>query len=299
MPHRRYAVTAATFSAEPREAIDAARRAGFAGIAFDAVTPAFDSTTLSDTGRREFRSLLASFDLTAVALQVSVGSKGFGPSADLDRLLSQFDRVLQATASMPGAMLCADLAALPEPATPPAVRPVITPEQAGLILIPGVPEATVPTPVVPPPDPEFISSVHTALAAVGALADRYSIPVAWRTELSSFAALDRALAAARCPWFGVDLDPVAVLRDEWPMDAVFDRLGQSVRHVRGRDAIAGTAHRTRPSAVGRGDTKWDRLLADLDGAGYTGWITFDPVELTDRRAAAAAGLRYLKLHEQV
>jgi sugar phosphate isomerase/epimerase len=134
---------------------------------------------------------------------------------------------------------------------------------------------------LPPANPALIAGVDTAMSAIGAIADRYSVMVAWKTELSSFAAIERALATADCPWFGVDLDPVAVLRDEWPMDTVFDHLGGRVRHV-----------------VGRGDTAWDKLLADLDAADYAGWITFDPVDLQDRRAAAASGMKYLRLHEE-
>jgi sugar phosphate isomerase/epimerase len=298
MPTRRYAVTASTFSTDPRDAVESVRKSAFDGVVFDAVSPVFDLTTLSDTGRREFRHVLSSRDLTAVALQVDVGPKGFGPGADLDRLLSRFDKVLQATAAIPGAMLLVETGPLPEPPRVVPPRPVITPEQAGLILIPGVPEPTAPVQPLPPANPALIAGVDTAMSAIGAIADRYSVMVAWKTELSSFAAIERALATADCPWFGVDLDPVAVLRDEWPMDTVFDHLGGRVRHVRGRDAVAGTAHRTRPSAVGRGDTAWDKLLADLDAADYAGWITFDPVDLQDRRAAAASGMKYLRLHEE-
>ena len=78
---------------------------------------------------------------------------------------------------------------------------------------------------------------------------------------------------------------------------VFSRLGPLIQHVRGRDAVCGADRRTKPASIGRGATKWDHLLSNLDGAGYHGWITLDPTELTDRLAAATAGLKYLKLHE--
>jgi sugar phosphate isomerase/epimerase len=78
------------------------------------------------------------------------------------------------------------------------------------------------------------------------------------------------------------------------MEETFSRLGALIRHVRARDAIKGTAHRTKPAILGRGDTDWPHLLANLDGAGYEGWLTIDPVDLPDRRAAAVAGLAYLR-----
>jgi sugar phosphate isomerase/epimerase len=107
-----------------------------------------------------------------------------------------------------------------------------------------------------------------------------------RSDLASFAALERALRAADCPWFGVDLDPVALLRDEWDADQVFSRLGAQIRRVRVRDAIGGAGGRTRPAVVGEGNTDWPALLSRLNEADYPGWLTVDPTELADRVAAA-------------
>jgi sugar phosphate isomerase/epimerase len=117
--------------------------------------------------------------------------------------------------------------------------------------------------------------------------------VAFRSDLSSFAALDRALRRADCPWFGVDLDPVAVLRDAWDVDEVFSRLGGQVRHVLGRDATRGADRRTKPAVVGKGGTDWPKLLSNLDEAGYSGWITVAPIELTDRQSGATQAREHL------
>ncbi|MDB5172196.1 MAG: hypothetical protein JWN51_969, partial [Phycisphaerales bacterium] len=134
-----------------------------------------------------------------------------------------------------------------------------------------------------------------ALSEIGRLADRYSVVVAFRSDLASLAALERAVAQAACPWFGIDFDPVAVLRDEWEMDETFSRLGALVRHVRGRDAVKGADRRTRPAVVGQGDTDWGTLLANLDAADYHGWITIDPTELPDRNAGAVAGRKHIAI----
>jgi sugar phosphate isomerase/epimerase len=64
--------------------------------------------------------------------------------------------------------------------------------------------------------------------------------------------------------------------------------------VRGRDALLGENHRTRPTVIGKGSVDWRQLLRLLQDAGFTGWISIDPLELTDRRAGALAGLRYLR-----
>jgi sugar phosphate isomerase/epimerase len=156
------------------------------------------------------------------------------------------------------------------------------------------PQATGRPAVARTPDPAFVSQVDAALVELGRMADRTSTVIAFRSELSSLAALERALRAADCPWFGVDLDPAAVLADAWDLDEVFSRLGALIRHVRGRDAVGGTGARTKPTAIGRGDTDWAHLLSNLSGADYAGWITVDPGELPDRQAAAAEAVRYLK-----
>jgi sugar phosphate isomerase/epimerase len=295
-----YAVNASALSTDPRQAALAARQAGFAGLLFDAYSAALTMTDLSATGRREFRHMLSSQDRHLVGLRVDTGPKGFGPGADIDRLLSQFDKVMETAASLAAPLLCVETGPLPEPPSQPAVKPKITPEQAGLILLPtfAAPETEQPPP--PPLSPAeiaFQSQVDSALVELGALADRYKVTLALQSELSSLAALERALAAARCPWFGVNLDPVSILRDNLNMDEVFARLGPSIHHVRARDAVVGADHRTKPASVGRGDTKWDQLLSNLQACGYQGWITLDPTELPDRATAAVSGLKYLRLHE--
>jgi sugar phosphate isomerase/epimerase len=144
------------------------------------------------------------------------------------------------------------------------------------------------------PDPVFVSQVDDALTELGRRADRYSIVIAFRSELSSLAALHRALQAADCPWFGVDLDPVSILRDQWSLDEVFSALGLMIRHVRARDAIAGSDNRSRPATVGQGGTDWSHLLSNLDAASYRAWITVDPTELPNRAAGAEAAIKILR-----
>jgi sugar phosphate isomerase/epimerase len=145
-----------------------------------------------------------------------------------------------------------------------------------------------------PPDPAFVSQVNAALAELGRHADRYSTIVAFRTDLASFASLELVLREVSCPWFGIDLDPASLLRDEWDMDELFSRLGSQVRHVRARDAVAGVDHRTKPAVIGQGSVEWEVLLANLEQAGYQGWITIDPSDLTDRVAATRSGLKHLR-----
>jgi sugar phosphate isomerase/epimerase len=301
----RLSVTASTLSSDPREAIASARALGFGGVLLDAFSAGLDITSLSATGRREFRHLLSSSDQHLVGVRVDLGTRGFGPGADVDRLLGRLDQVLEAAVGIGADLTCVDLGPLPAPAKVAKPKPKVTPEMAGLILLPslGSDPAAALEPATeadpgPLPDPAFISHFDSALLELGQRADRYNAMVALSSSLSGFAALDRALVAARCPWFGVDLDPVATLRDPWPLDEIMSRLANQIRHVRAKDAIAGDQGRTKPAVIARGDVKWRDLLAALEQAGYSGWLSVDPIELPDRRTAAIAGLKQLKAYAE-
>ena len=129
----------------------------------------------------------------------------------------------------------------------------------------------------------------TSLLELARRADRHGVVLALRGELVSYADLEKAAKAGDCPWFGVDFDPVAALRDEWPTDEIFSRVGQLIRHVRARDAILGSEKRTKPVTIGSGAVDWRKLMGDLEGVGFRGWVTIDSMELQQRRAGAVSG----------
>ncbi|MGB7158244.1 MAG: TIM barrel protein [Tepidisphaeraceae bacterium] len=294
-------VIAAALSTDARQAPRLARQLGFDGLLFDAYSPTLNLPDLSQSGRREFRHVLAAESRQLVGLRADLGPKGFGPGADIDRVLSHLEKAMDAAAGLQAPLLCVDLGPLPIPPTEAKPAKRITPDMAGLILLPSsVEEAPEPTPTSKGPatmsaaDQALAAQVDAALFELGVRADRFGVTVAFRSDLAPFAALERAITRARCPWFGVDLDPVAILRDEWPSDDVFSRLGPLVRHVRGRDATKGSGQRTTPAVVGRGSMNWDELLSNLDATGFNGWITIDPIELPDRVSGAVSALKVLR-----
>jgi len=288
---KRIAVIDSALGTDARQVAALARSMGFGGLLFNVTSPALCIPDLSQTGRREFRHLLAGQDLRLAGLAMSLGADGFGPRADVDRLIHQLDRALVAATDLAAPLLCLDIGKLAEPARSEKPRPAITPEQAGLIILPTAAPIAEPAPApTVPVDQPLLDSVGTALAELCNRAERYSVTVAVRSSLASFAALENALINARCPWLGVDLDPVDMLADSWYADEIFSRLGPSIRHVRARDALSGTDHRTRPVVIASGNVQWHSFLARLDQSGYHGWITVYPIELTDRPAGARAGL---------
>ncbi|HEX4125918.1 MAG TPA: TIM barrel protein [Tepidisphaeraceae bacterium] len=278
-----------------------ARKLGAAGIMFAAATPRLDFTQLSASGRREILHVLRSQDQQLVGLRFELGKHGFGPGADVDQLLARLDRVMESAAGLGSVIVCVDLGPLPPPPPRPRRPTAISAEQAGAILVPetltAIPAPDMTTMEFMPPkvDPIFVAQVDAAMAELGAIADRYSATLAFASELASFAALAEVLRKANCPWFGVDLDPSAALRDDWTLDEIFAALGPLIRHVRGRDAIGTLENtRTQPVVIGNGQIPWPQVLHNLDAAGYHGWITIDPIGLTDRLAGAAEGIKCLR-----
>jgi sugar phosphate isomerase/epimerase len=253
----RAGVVAAALSEDFRTAVKSARTAGFAGIQMGRRLGGLDLISLSQSGKRDLRTILRAEGMELTSLRLDLGGKGLGPGTDVDAALDGIEGVLIAAAGLQTPLVCVDLGAVPK-------------EGAGVDL------------------------VDQALAELGRRADRHGVMIALRSELAGFAAIDRAIKSAACPWLGIDLDPVAMLIDEWNVDEIFSRLGGLVRHVRGRDALTGADRRTKPAAIGAGSVDWRMMLAGLDAAGFRGWITIDPMDLPNRSAAAIAGLAELR-----
>ncbi|QOV90528.1 sugar phosphate isomerase/epimerase family protein [Humisphaera borealis] len=286
---RTLSVVATAIANDLRLAPKVARQLGFTGLQLPLVFGSVDLTQLSGTGLRDVRQLLATHEQQLVAISADLGPKGFGPGADVDRLLKRLADAMQVARGLTAGLLTVDLGPLPQPERAAKPAPKVEPGMAGLILLPTASElAAIEKREAPPAttDSAFFSQVDAALVELGRMADRTGVTLALRCDLSSYAALERALKAASCPWFGIDLDPVALLRDEWEPDEVFSRLGELIRHVRVRDAVGGSGGRTRPAIVGQGDTSWPELLARLEASGYHGAMTIDPTELPDRTRAA-------------
>jgi len=294
----RIGIVAAALSQDPRVAVMRSRRMGFEGLVFDAYSPQLSLPELSQSGRREFKQVISGQDQQLIALRADLEGKGFSPSTDIERMLARVDRAMEAAAGMGTPLICVDLGPLPEPARKASPKPAFDPQMAGAIIIPTAAEIAAASEAQAeeeiPADTAFEASVDAAMTELGRRADRYSVIVAFHSDLSSLAALHRALRKADCPWFGVELDPVAILRDRWGTDEVFSVLGPHVRLVRARDASVGHDRRTRPAAIDKGDVDWAQLLALLDEAAYNGWLAIDLLELPDRAASARDGLAVLR-----
>jgi sugar phosphate isomerase/epimerase len=277
-----------------REQVAAGRLDGFAGLVLDAYSPSLILSDLSETGRREVVHLLSGSGLQLSAVQTSITSEGFAPRTDLQQSIDRVCRAIRATADLRCRLLLVDVGRLPPAVEDVAPAPTVTPELAGLILIPEKKSIDAP-PAAPreKPQPEFESTVDTALAEIAQWADRTGVFVAIGSQLSSQASLVRAIRASRCALLGLDLDPLALLADEWPMEELLSRAARSVLHVRVRDGVRGLGNRVQSTLVGEGKVPWPLLLQNLRESDFSGPLTLDPTDLPSPRIAAGLGRSFM------
>src|SRR5438270_537776 len=100
MASLKFSVVAAALTDEPRRAASLSREAGFAGVLFDAYGSTLRLPDLSATGRREFLRILANESQQLVGLQGDLGPKGFGPGADVDRLIHGVEGAMEAARAL-------------------------------------------------------------------------------------------------------------------------------------------------------------------------------------------------------
>lgn len=292
MKHR-LAIRVASLGQSLRACFPMARAMGYRGVQLDAIASSLDLSELSSSGARELRHLVTREELSLASMWLQLPPESLMVQSRLDRTLWELDRAMRAAATLGAEGLCVGLGRLPAVRAAKAGRREISPQQAGLILIPE------PTPPQQDDaqdqaeDDGAWNALEQVVREIAHSADRYGVMLAFESELSSLASLQRLLELSSCPWFGWNLDPVSVLRDAWDLEKALDVLGHCLRHVRGRDAVRGNAGRTQPAAIGAGGTDWRQLLGLLDAGAFHGWITVDSIDLPDRSGQARAAAERL------
>lgn len=281
----RVSVRAICLGEDIRATLPLAKAAGYRGVQLDVVTGGLSLNELDGSGRREVRHLVSSNDLEVESVRAQVPAGALATPADHDRLLWMMRKAIEATSGIGAKCLCVDIGRLPRVrAKERRSTPIANP---GLIIVPEMPKAPAANePEIKDTELALWDGVDVILREIGSITDRIGVVVAFAAELSGFASLERMLEGARCPWFGVDLDPVSVLREDDSFESVLDVVGPMLRHVRVRDAIRGSGGRTQPAEIGEGSTNWRELLSLLDSGSFGGWLAVDTVDLPSRVAAA-------------
>jgi sugar phosphate isomerase/epimerase len=284
-------VVASALGDDLRQIPLACRQIGYDGVLLDCLVGPVNLLDLSGSAQREIRHLFAREERQIAGLQMELSGRGFEIHTDADRQLDQIERVLKAARDLMVPTVCLDLGRLPEPPRERKISPPVV-KAHSLIIIPETVE-NIPENAVDEADPSAAIWVKNIAVELARRSDRYGVVLAMRVGLSSIRSVEAFIAQADCPWFGIDLDTVAALRDRREVSSVLSSGGQRMRHIRLRDAFRGTDGRTRPAMPGEGEVDMSGLFGLLHEGGWKGWISIDPTDLPDRSTAVSRGMEIL------
>jgi sugar phosphate isomerase/epimerase len=93
---------------------------------------------------------------------------------------------------------------------------------------------------------------------------------------------------------GIDLDPAGCVFAQLDPAATLRTLHSLVTHVQARDAVRDLEAGGKEVPLGRGETKWEELIATLADVHYPGWMTVRRTTGNDQIRDVANAVRYLK-----
>jgi len=250
---------------------------------------------LSASGQREFRHILSSHELALNAIHVALSGKAFMPGGDIDRALDRTQSAMTHARELGAQSVVVDLGPLPRERPGPP-RPVIKPEQLGLLILPDPPKVELAPQADAPVDLAAMSHFDSAMVELGRRADRLSVVIVLRSTLSPVSSLADAIRRVDCPWFFACCEPANLLAQGTDFTDAFNLIGPRVRHVLAHDVVLGEAGRTKPALLGRGDVPWRQLIELLRDADYSGPLTIDPTELPDRALATRTAIAQLRAY---
>ncbi len=257
MSHLKIGVRLESLGLPLRRGLQEAARMGVRGVMVDAVGD-LSPNTLSQTGRREFRNLLRTYNLELTALGCPL-RRGLDEAQDQQPRIDRVRKVMT---------LAFDLG--------PRV----------VVLAAGrAPEA----------DDDRGRRLREALRDLSQFGDRTGAVLALQTGAESGATLRQFLNEFDTGSLGVNLDPANLLMAGFdPVQAIQDLAGKIV-HITARDARRTAANRALQEVpLGHGDIEWMGLLATLEGAEYRGWIVVERETGDNRLADVASGVGFLR-----
>ena len=241
-----------------RRALAESARLGVAGVQVDAVGD-LSPRTLSQTGRREFRHLLRSYNLELTALGCTL-RHGLDVAQDQQARIEKIQQTLALSFDLGPRIVIVQAGQIPEEA-----------ESARGNLL------------------------REALLAVGQHGDRTGTVLALETGLESGQVLRSFLDRFDTGGLGVNLDPANLLMNRFePIESTRALQGRIV-HAQADDARqAGTNRAAQEVPLGHGDIEWMQFLAVLEEVEYRGWLTVKRESGDSRLADVANAVDFLR-----
>lgn len=241
-----------------RQALVEAARTGVSGVQIDASGP-LAPAQLSQSGRREFRSLLRVHNLELTALGCPL-RRGLDAAEDQQQRLEYVRDVMTLAFEL---------------------GPRLVVVQAG-----AVPDKE---------DTADAARMREALTLLGGHGDRVGSALALETGLESGAALARYLNTFDSGSLRVNLDPANLLLHGFePLQATRDLAGR-IAHVHARDGRKSSASRTAGEVpLGHGDIDWLGFTEVLLAVEYQGWLVVEREQGDSRLADVQHGVAFLR-----
>ena len=241
-----------------RAAIAQAARMKADGIQADAVgdlTP----DKLGETGRREFRNLLRSFNQELAALAVPL-RHGLDSAEHLQPRLDHVRKVMQLTFDL------------------------------------GARVVAVPCPKIPDdPNSSRGRTMREALVSLGAHGDRIGVALGLEIGFDPAEKVSQYLASIDTGSLKVTFDPANLLMHGHDPVANLAPLKPYLAHVYARDArSAGVSRGHEEVSLGAGDVDWMTLVATLQVFDFGGFLTVKREQGDQRLLDVAAGVKFLR-----
>jgi sugar phosphate isomerase/epimerase len=241
-----------------RRALTEAARLGVAGVQVDAAGN-LSPNNLSETGRREFRTLLRLHNVELTALGCPL-RRGLDTTEDQQPRLEHVRKVMALSFDLGARRVIVHAGRIPERDDDPRA-PILT---------------------------ESLSN----LARYG---DRIGAALALETGLEPGAVMAAFLRRFDTGSLGANLDPANLLMNGFDPYESARALAGLIRHAHAKDARAATASRSaREVPLGHGDIDWLTFLSVLEEVEYRDWLVVERESGEERLKDVAAGVAFLR-----
>jgi sugar phosphate isomerase/epimerase len=241
-----------------RQALAAAARIGAAGVQIDSAGD-LSPDHLSETGRRELRNHLRTYNLALTSLNAPL-RRGIDIADDQQARIEHIRKVMT---------LAYDLGT-----------------RLAIIPCPRIPDDT---------EVSRAQLLREALLALGTHGDRIGTTLALKIGLDPGDKVRDYLAGFDVGSLGVNYDPANLLLNGHDPVQNLTPLRDRIAHTHARDARAATISRVAQEVpLGAGDVDWLSYVATLGALEYRGWLVVERQTGNRRLADVEAGVQFLK-----
>jgi sugar phosphate isomerase/epimerase len=258
MKHVRIGVRLESLGMGLRRGLAEASRLGVSGVQVDAAGD-LAPDQLSQTGRRELRNLLRTYNLELTALGCPL-RRGLDAAENQEGRVEHVRKVMSLAYDLGPRLAIVGAGQVPEKE-----------EDAGA------------------------RRLRESLAELAGHGDRIGTTLALETGLEPGAVLAAYLRSFDSGGLGANLDPANLLLHQFdPVQSGRD-LGRLVVHVHARDCRrASTSRAAQEVPLGHGDIDWMSFLEALEEIEYRGWLVVEREQGDNRPADVEAGVAFLR-----